>query len=167
MATNILNFSMNRCTRVEKLDDNRLKSVCSLNDTVTTAEISIVVQMPDLEIKSVQGSFQHAYHEPIHDLNGLLKNLEGVRVGSGMLKIIKGLLGDTDNLKQVVYMVEESCHGIILTLTRNILTKAPDDEAGKAAFFSKMVEKNIRLYDRCAAFAKGSPLVENYEKQNG
>ena len=166
MANNILTFSMNRCTSVEQVDDNRLKSVCHLKDCMTTAEVTIVVQMPDLEIKSVTGGFQHAYHEPVDDLDGKLKKLEGVRVGSGMLKIIKGLLGDADNLKQLVYMVEECCHGVILTLTKKVLIKAPDDEVGKFEFYSRMVEKNIRLYDRCAAFAKGSPLVENYEKLN-
>ena len=167
MANNILTFSMNRCTSVEQIDDNQLKSVCRLKDSMTTAKITIVVQMPDLTIRSVTGAFQHAYHEPIDDLNGRLTKLEGIRVGSGMLKIIKGLIGDAENLKQPIYMVEECCHGVILTLTKKVLLKCPDDEAGKFEFYSKMVENSIRLYDRCAAFAKGSPLVENYERQLG
>ena len=156
---------MNRCTSVEQLDNNRLKSICCLKDSMTVAETAIVVQMPDLTIVSITGEFRHAYHEPVEDLNGVLAKLEGIRVGSGMLKIIEGLVGDADNLKQITYMIEECCHGVILTLTKKVLLKAPDDEAGKFKFYSKMVENSIRLYDRCAAFAKGSPLVANYEKQ--
>ena len=101
---------------------------------------------------------------PIQDLDWWLGNLINVPVGSGMLKIIKGLLGESEQVHQLTYMVEEACHGVILSLTKKVLLKAPDDVDGKMAFYSDMVQKSIRLYDRCAAFAKGSPLVTEYEK---
>jgi len=34
---------------------------------------------------------------------------------------------------------------------------------GKLDFYRDMVRKNIRLYNRCAAFAEGSPIVEGLE----
>jgi hypothetical protein len=166
MANNILKFSMNRSTSVEAVEGNRLVSVCRLRDLYTDAEIRLTVQMPDLAICEARGYFRHAWQEPVEDLDGLLQNLLNVRVGAGMLKIIKGLLGESEHLHQVTYMVEEACHGVILSLTRKVLLKAPDDLEGKMAFFSAMVEKSIRLYDRCAAFAKGGPLVRGYEKKN-
>ncbi|MEA1921416.1 MAG: hypothetical protein U9N63_02050 [Pseudomonadota bacterium] len=167
MSNNILNFSMNRSTSVEKIDADRLRSVCRLFDSLTDAEIAIEVKMPDLEIISISGHFHHDYLDEIKNLNERLQKVIGVRVGSGMLKIIKGLLGEDENLEQLVYMVEECCHGVILSLTRKVLLKAPDDEAGKFAFYSKMVKKSIRLYDRCAGFAKGTPLVAELEAENG
>ncbi|MFH1157055.1 MAG: hypothetical protein V1793_24935 [Pseudomonadota bacterium] len=166
MSNNILKFSMNRSTSVERIDGNRLVSVCRLRDLFTDAEIRLTVQMPDLEIREARGYFNHAWQEPIADLDTLLQNLINVRVGAGMLKIIKGLLGESEQVHQLTYMVEEACHGVILSLTKKVLLKAPDDEAGKMAFYSDMVQKSIRLYDRCAAFAKGSPLVQEYEKKN-
>ena len=33
------------------------------------------------------------------------------------------------------------------------------------AYYHDMVEKNMRLYNRCAAFAKGSTLVEGLEPE--
>ncbi len=165
MASHILKFSLNRSTNVEKLADGNLLSVCRLRDTFTEAEIRMVVKMPELEIAEITGSFRHAYLDEIEDLNAVLKKVLGVRVGAGMLKIIKGLLGEAENLDQVVYMVEEACHGVILHLTKKVLLKAPDDPEGKFAFYAQMVKKSIRLYDRCAAFAKGSPLVAELEAE--
>ena len=163
MSNNIVKFSLNRCTAVEKLAEDRLLSVCRFQDGFTTAEVAIEVKMPDLNIVAVEGSFAHDYFPTVENLQERLDKVVGVRVGSGMLKIIKGLLGEDENLDQLVYMIEECCHGVILSLTRKVLLKAPDDEAGKFAFYSKMVQKSVRLYDRCAGFAKGTPLVAELE----
>jgi hypothetical protein len=150
---------------VEKIDADRLRSVCRLRDSLTDAEVAIEVKMPDLDIISISGHFRHAYSAEFKKLNEHLQKVIGVRVGSGMLKIIKGLMGDDENLEQLAYMVEECCHGVILGLTKKVLLKAPDDEAGKFDFYSKMVKKSIRLYDRCAGFAKGTQLVAELEAE--
>ena len=158
---------MNRSTSVENVNENDLLSVCRIRDTFTDAEVRIVVKMPDMEIAEISGHFRHAYLDEVDGLDERLQKVLGVRVGTGMLKIIKGLLGEDENCDQLVYMVEECCHGVILTLTKKVLLKAPDDEAGKFAFYSNMVKKSIRLYDRCAGFAKGTPLVAELEAENG
>ncbi|MFK5953445.1 MAG: hypothetical protein QM498_10340 [Desulfobacterium sp.] len=165
MSNNILKFAMNRNTSVEKINGSNLRSVCRLRDTLTDAEVVIEVKMPDMAICAISGHFRHAYFEEIEDLDQRLQVLIGVRVAAGMLKIIKGLMGEEEKIHQIVYMVEECCHGVILTLTRKVLLKAPDDEAGKFSFYSNMVQKSIRLYDRCAAFAKGTPLVAELESE--
>ena len=162
MSENILKFSMNRCTTVEAMDESTLKSVCRLNDTFTSASVEILVRLPDLEIINATGRFRHERHE-LPDPNDALRKVLGVRIGSGMLKIIKGLMGERENPAQLTTMVEECCHGIILALTKDILSRAPRDEEGKLEFFSNMVRDNIRLYNRCAAFAPGSRLVEGLE----
>ena len=167
MSNNILKFAMNRNTSVEKIDGSNLRSVCRLRDTLTDAEVIIEVKMPDMEIAAISGHFRHAYWGEIEDLDQRLQAVIGVRVAAGMLKIIKGLMGEEEKIQQIVYMVEECCHGVILTLTRKVLLKAPDDEPGKVSFYSDMVKKSIRLYDRCAAFAKGTPLVYELEAEKG
>lgn len=166
MSNNILDFSMNRCTSVEAIDTTRLKSECRLRDSFTDAKVEIIVAMPDLTIAGITGHFRHAWLKGSDSLGPEFDKLLNVRVGPGMLKIIKGLVGEEAHLKELIYMVEECCHGVILTLTKKVLVKAPDDEAGKADFYANMVMESIRLYDRCAAFAKGTPLVEAYERRN-
>ncbi len=162
MSDNILKFSMNRCTSVERLDENTLRSVCRLRDTFTSASVEILAGLPDLEIIGASGEFHHEWQK-VPELDDILRKLPGVRIGAGMLKIIKGLVGEEDHLRQLTYMVEECCQGVILSLTKDILVQAPVSEEGKLEFFSKMVRDSIRLYNRCAAFAPGSRLVEGID----
>jgi hypothetical protein len=162
MSDNVLKFSMNRCTSVERLDEDTLRSVCHLRDTFTSASIEILASLPDLEITRASGEFHHEWQK-VPELDEILQKLPGVRIGAGMLKIIKGLVGEEDHLRQLTYMVEECCQGVILSLTKDILEQAPVSEEGKLEFFSKMVRDSIRLYNRCAAFAPGSRLVEGID----
>lgn len=159
----ILTFSRNRCTSVEQLDDHTMRSTCRLQDTLTEAFVEIMVKLPDLEVTRVTGevrrSHQKEYLKPVESL----KKVVGVRIGPGMQKIIRGLIGETTKCKQLVFMVEECCHGVILSLTKDVLIKAPPDTKGKKDFFVQMVKANIRMYNRCAAFAPGSSLVEGIE----
>jgi hypothetical protein len=83
----------------------------------------------------------------------------GIRIGAGMTEIIQGTLSGLA-CEELIFMLEECCHGVILSLTRDVLEQAPADAEGEHAFFSNMVRQSIRLYDRCAAFAPGSSLVE-------
>ncbi len=164
MADNILYFALNRCTSVEQPDDTTLRSTCRLQDTLTTAAVTLTVKLPDLNIQAAEGRYHDSVLGEIADLPERLEKLKGVRVGAGMLKIISGLIGEHADYRQLVYMVEEACHGVILTLTKKVLLHAPDDAPGKFDFYAKMVKDNIRLYNRCAAFAEGSPLVAGFEK---
>jgi len=162
-VTDILCFSRNRCTSVEVIDDQTLRSFCRLQDTLTEAFVEITAQLPDLEITAVKGEIQRTHQKECHDSTEFLQKVIGVRIGPGMLEIIKKLLEESTECRELIFMVQECCHGVILSLTKDILLKAPEDQKGKTEFFSEMVRKNIRLYNRCAAFAPGSPLVEGLE----
>ena len=161
---NILTFKRNRSTCVEQIDDDTMKSYCRLQDTFTDAYVEIVVRLPDLEIIEAKGEFTRSLrNECLMDENESLKGVIGVRIGPGMLKIIKGLMGKNIDCKELVFMVEECCHGIILTFTKKGLLSASKEERDKDEYYANMVKKNIRMYNRCAAFAPGSSLVEGLE----
>ncbi len=161
--TDILSFSRNRCTNVEVINDQTIRSSCRLQDTLTEAFVEITAQLPDLEIIAVKGEVRRTHRKECLDSTEFLQKVVGVRIGPGMLEIVKGLLGESTECKELIFMVQECCHGVILSLTKDILLKAPEDQEGKTEFFSEMVRKNIRLYNRCAAFAPGSRLVEGLE----
>jgi len=84
-------------------------------------------------------------------------------VGSGVLKIISGLIGEEEAYAELSFMVEECCHGVILTLTKQELGHAPLEPADGREFYRNLVLRSVRLYNRCAAFAPGSSLVEGIE----
>ena len=87
----------------------------------------------------------------------------GVRIGPGLKKILKGLLGGSAVHKQLIFMLEECCGGVILTFTKDVLINAPKDKLAEKDYFENLVRSNPRLYNSCAAFAPGSPLVEGID----
>ncbi|MBA4394353.1 MAG: hypothetical protein C0407_12450 [Desulfobacca sp.] len=72
-------------------------------------------------------------------------------------------MGNSSIQKQLTFMVEECCGGVILAFTKDVLLQAPQDRKSEKAFFKNMVQSNPRLYNSCAAFAPGSPLVEGID----
>jgi len=140
-----------------------MRSTCRLQDTLTDAEVEIDVRLPDLEIVAVRSGFKRTMGDVCREPNEALQKVIGVRVGPGMLKIIKGLVGESSDCGQAAFMVEECCHGIILSFTKETLMQAPLGEELTADHYGEMVRKNIRLYNRCAAFAPGSSMVEGIE----
>ena len=156
-------FSRNRCTSVEKVGEDLIKSTCRLQDTVNDALVEVLVKLPDLEITDVKGRVNRSPFQTGPDTLKGLEKVVGVRIGPGVLKIIRGLVGDSTNYRQLAFMVEECCQGVILSFTKLELEKAPEDEAAMKEYYADMVRKNIRLYNRCAAFAPGSSLVDGID----
>lgn len=158
--TQLLNFSRNRRTEVEQLDETTLKSTCRIQDNLTDALVEIVAKLPDLEITQARAQIKRSPRMECLNADGPMEKAIGIRIGAGMTEIIKGALSENIDCEELIFMVEECCHGIIISLTREIMEKAPFDPEGEHAFYTNMVTKNIRLYNRCAAFAPGSTLVE-------
>ena len=152
-------FSRNRCTTVEEDGPERLRARCSLTDTLTEARVELEVALPDLNITRARGEILGSPFAGLEP-NPLLEKIVGVRVGPGMLKILKGLIGPEPDKAELCYMVEECCEAVIISMTKSILALAPREPQDSDVFFSKMVRKAVRLYNQCAAFRPDSPLVE-------
>jgi len=159
----LISFSRSRCTTVEESSDGRMSCTCRVTDNLLDARVQIQATLPDLEIMSIESRTEHCLIEGMAAAQERLQNLLGVRIGPGLLKIIKGLMGDDLACSELAYMAEECCHGAILSLTKKTLVKAPLEPSDSRDHFSRMVQKNVRLYNRCAAFAKGSSLLEGIE----
>ena len=161
--TTTLKFSRNRCASVEIVDEQTMEATCSLQDSLTEAFVRLRIKLPDLEIIAAEGKFTRTPHRMCDDIQPALKKIAGVRIGAGMKKIIRGLTGEVSECKELPVLIEEACHGVILAFTKDMLERVPKEAERERAFFTKMVKENIRLYNRCAAFAPGSPLVEGLE----
>lgn len=161
----ILAFSRNRCTNVEQVDEHTMKSCCTLQDTTMDARVEISVQLPDLEISAVHTEVRRSPREECFKAGEAIRNVVGVRIGPGLRKIIKGLTREKVHCGQIHFMLEECCQAVILSFTKEQLKSRPDDMDESRAYYHDMVKKNIRLCNRCAAFAKGSSLVEGLEPE--
>ncbi|OQY49842.1 MAG: hypothetical protein B6240_02645 [Desulfobacteraceae bacterium 4572_87] len=159
----LISFSRSRCTTVEESSDGIMTCTCRVTDNLLDGRVQIQATLPDLEIMTVSSHIDHSRIKGMSVAEERLQNLLGVRVGPGMLKIIEGLMGDDPACVELAFMAEECCHGAILSLTKETLKKAPLEPVDSRDFFSKMVQKNIRLYNRCAAFADGSTLLDGVD----
>jgi hypothetical protein len=156
-------FSRYRCTSVEQMDAQSMRSTCVLQDTFLEAAVRIMVKLPDLEIAAITGEVKRADRGSCLEPTDFLKKVVGVRIGPSMQKIFEGLLGEATKCRQLIFMLEECCHGVILTFTKSAVQKFPQDEAEAIKYLADDVRKHIRLYNRCAAFAPGSRIVEGIE----
>ena len=163
----ILLFSRLRSTYVEPKGENELRAVCQLHDTLTEASVEVIVKTPELEVTDAKAKFIRAPQRPSASEMELVSKVKGIRIGPGMKKIIRGLIGDAPENKQLAFMVEECCNAVILSFTKDVLLQTPEDKRGEREFYAQMVRDNIRLYNRCAAFAPGSSLVEDIEPPQG
>ena len=155
----ILCFTRNRCTTVERVDDQTTRSTCRVQDTLLEAWVEILVKSPDLEIVEVRGQVRRSGEGERKDIAPDLQPVLGARVGPGIKKIIRGLIADGPLVEMVSILLDECCNGVILSFTRDVLVLAPQDRAGEQAFFSNMVRANPRLYNSCAALSADSPLM--------
>jgi len=161
--TTILCYSRNRSTSVEQIDPETMVSTCCLQDSLTEAFVRVRVRFPELKILDAEGKFVRTNANVKIPIEEVLHKIKGVRIGAGMKKIIRGLAGEVTECAEVPNLIEECCHGVILAFTKDALALAPKREVAETEFFKQMVKENIRLYNRCAAFAPGSPLVEGLE----
>jgi hypothetical protein len=163
IMADILCFSRNRCTSVEQIDEQTMRSCCRVQDPLMDAFVEIRVKLPDLEIEAAFGKVQRSAEGSNEEALQPLSDVVGVRIGPGLKKILEGLLGNGAVHKQLVFMLEECCGGVILTFTKDVLLDAPNDKLAEQVFFQNVVRSNPRLYNSCAAFAPGSPFVEGIE----
>ena len=101
--TDILCFSRNNATTVEQLDQDTLVSSCRLQDTLMDLLVAIRVKTPDLEIMDIQAEIRRSSEAEIPDIHKTLKKVIGVRVGPGIKKIVKGLIGKSTTEKKLVF----------------------------------------------------------------
>ena len=156
-------FSRTRHTAIEIMDENTLRSVCRMHDTLTDAKIEIKVKLPDLEIVDADGHFERGHRAECGHVEAALKKIRGVRIGSGMKKIFRGLLAETTACTELGFMLEECCQAVIIGFTKDFLAQCPSEPDQAFKFFKGMVEKNTRLLNRCVAFAPGSSIVEGIQ----
>lgn len=153
-------FSRNRCTCIEQVDDQTLRSTCRVQDNLMDACVEILVRLPDLELIQVKGQISRPPQEA-----GLecLQKLIGARVGPGIKKIIGSVIEHSPYAEQMATLLDECCNGVILSFTRDVLAQVPNDKQAEKEFFTKMVKDSPRLYNSCAALTPDSPLLEALE----
>jgi len=130
-------------------------------DSLIEAEIQMKVRLPDLEIIDVEARMKRFPHLECIQAQGLIQKGVGVRVGSGLHKIIQGLMGGPHGCAELTEGVLECCNAVILHFTVpqiQAIEKGSEEERKKG--FQTMLKYNPRLVRSCIAFAEDSPIME-------
>ena len=119
------------------------------------------MQPPDLEITTAAAALDRLVPRAWSSAPELIKKIEGVRIGSGLRKIVKGLLDGPQGCPILAQAVLESANAVILHFTRPGL-QAGEQLAGEEElnFLREMIKNNPRLVRSCVAFQDESPIMQ-------
>ena len=159
-----IRFLRNKVVEVEPQPDGSIAVSWRLTDDLLKAEVNINVQLPDLEIVEAEAKLERLVPEAWSSAPGLIKKIEGVRIGSGLRKIVAGLLGGPQGCPVLVQAVLESANAVILHFTRPGLQVGEQlDDKEKLTFLRDMIKNNPRLIRSCVAFQDDSPIMQGLE----
>jgi hypothetical protein len=156
-----IRFLRNKVVEVEPQPDGSLAVSWRLTDDLLKADITMTVQPPDLEITEAEAELGRLVPRAWSTAPELIKKIEGVRVGSGLRKIVKGLLEGPRGCPILAQAVLESANAVILHYTRPGLQageRLADDE--KLNFLKNLVRNSPRLVRSCVAFQDDSPIMK-------
>jgi hypothetical protein len=156
-----IRFLRNKVVEVAPQSDGSLAVSWRLTDDLLKADITMTVQPPDLEITEAEADLGRLVPRAWSTAPELIKKIEGVRVGSGLRKIVKGLLGGPQGCPILAQAVLESANAVILHYTRPGLQageRLADDD--KLNFLRDLVRNSPRLVRSCVAFQDDSPIMK-------
>ena len=159
-----IRFLRNKVVEVEPLSDGDLLVSWRLTDDLLKAEVDLRVRPPDLEIVEAEARLERLPLPEWSSAPELIKKVEGVRVGPGLRKIVRGLLGGPGGCSLLVHAVLEASNAVILHFTRPgiQLGEKLEDEALIAATRA-MLTSNPRLVRSCVAFQDDSPIMQGLD----
>ena len=161
-------FLRNKVVEVEPLSDGSLVVSWRLTDDLLKAEVELKVRPPDLEILSAEAKLERLPFEAWASAPDLIKKVEGVRVGPGLRKIVRGLLGGPGGCSLLVHAVLEASNAVILHFTRPGIQLGEKLEGEELIAATRaMVANSPRLIRSCVAFQDDSPIMQGLDLSEG
>jgi len=160
---------MNVLTTVEAAQERLWRVITSLDDDLLAARVVLEIKLPALEIRSAVIEVTRDDLAAIPDMTQGQENLIGVRVGPGMTKIVRAVVGGENGSDRMAELVLEAMEMLVNALTVPELRKAAH-LAGQPSNYDKdgpkvrlndtvigeehvrVMADNPRLKDSCAAF---------------
>jgi hypothetical protein len=135
-------------------------SRASINDTFFEAEVELEVKVPELEILSAKGQIKRAFFPECQKAISLLDKAVSMRVGPGITRTIRDLIGGANGCDRLADLVFECFDAVILRFTAEQMRswKKPETIEEEIKTQVEYLKQNPRLLDSCIAFIEGSPF---------
>ncbi len=165
----ILDFQSHNLTTVEEVESGLWRITLRADDNLFSCSVVLDVKTPALDIRSARLDVGRDALGLVPDLSEAEKKLIGVRVGPGMTKIVREVVGGPSGSERVGELVLEAMEMLVNAVTVAELRKAtenggiePNDhgdptvrDLNDQVIGLEMIRKlaaNPRLKDSCAAF---------------
>ncbi|MEJ2717160.1 MAG: hypothetical protein P8182_08480 [Deltaproteobacteria bacterium] len=165
----ILDFQMNNLSTVEPLEKGLWRITARTDDDLFSAEVVLDVKAPALDIRKARLEIGRDVLGLVPDLSHASEKLVGVRVGPGMTKIVRGIVGAEAGSPRMAELVLEAMEMLVNALTVPELRKAAAtvgevvklEHDGPKVFLNdvlmgdehvKIMAENPRLKDSCVVF---------------
>jgi len=165
----ILDFQMNSLTTVESPEPGSWRVVTRSEDDFFSAEVSLDVKAPALDIRKAKLEVKRDFLGLVPDLSQITEKLIGVRVGPGMTKIVRAVLGGHNGSNRLAELVLEAMEMLVNAITVPELRKATEmageplgeeSDGAKVCLNDRVIgdkmaglmAANPRMKDSCAAF---------------
>ncbi len=157
-----LRFLRNKVVEVEPLTDGMLAVSWRLTDDLLKAEVHLKIQTPDMEIVEAKAEMERFPPQGSLSASEIIRKVEGIVIGGGLRKIVKGLLGGPDGCSTLVDAVLESSNAVILHFTRPGIEMGESitDREQKLSGTRAMLQSNPRLVRSCIVFQDDSPVMQ-------
>jgi hypothetical protein len=156
-------FMRNKLVEARPLGEDAVAVHWRLTDDLVDVEMTLTFALPDLEITEAAAQVKRSVFPDGVDAVAALGKVVGVRIGPGLRKIVRGLMGGPAGNIDVTEGVLECCNAVILHFTLpgieagEIYRDAPEEQ--RIALMREMVKANPRLPRSCIAFADDSPIM--------
>lgn len=165
----ILDFQMNSLTTVEVLEQGLWRINAQSQDNLFSVEVTLEVKAPALDIREAKFDLKRDVLGLAPDLKALSEKLIGVRIGPGMTKIVRGVLGGPKGSDRVAELVLEAMEMLVNAISVQEIRKATkmggvpfkaESDGPKVCLTDVVIDDdtinkmaaNPRLKDSCAAF---------------
>lgn len=164
-----LDFQSHNLVTVEMKDQGLWQIVARSEDNIFAVQVILDVQLPALDIRNAVIEVTRDDLGLVPDLSAGVEKLVGVRVGPGMTKIVRGILGGPKGSDRIADLTLEAMEMLVNGLTLPELRRAVDsagiewkhDTDGPKVLLNNRVvgaegvhvmAANPRLKDSCIAF---------------
>jgi len=166
----ILDFQTNSFTTVETAGPGLWRINTRAEDGLFSGEVELDVKVPALDIRKARLEVKRNVLGHAYDLSAKSAELVGVRVGPGMTKIVRAVVGGPEGSDRMAELILEAMEMLINALTVPELRKAME-MGGEAIHLEfdgpkirlndvligestiKLMADNPRLKNSCAAFS--------------
>ncbi|MGC8603750.1 MAG: DUF2889 domain-containing protein [Desulfomonilaceae bacterium] len=165
----ILDFQTNSLTTVTPSGPGVWEIEMNNGDNLLEVSIFLEIKAPTLDIRKAEISLKRDVLGVIPDMSQAMEKLIGVRVGPGMTKIVRELVGGEQGSNWIADLVLEAMEMLVNAITVSELGKAAEKAGeqvrvasdGPKIFLNdivigpemiKVLGANPRLKDSCAAF---------------